>query len=160
MSFNINRYSFCFNDSEYFNWFADKTEKNLKKIIQWKGLHRVKLYDNRKDFWNGKSIVLGNFNNKKIVTRAFLCHLNDPIEYPILDRFVWKAMRNLTGNGTNKHFYEWQRDYEKTYIPFFNGLYKEHQKSISYIKLKGINVKIIKRRILDRALWEYGRMLP
>ena len=162
MSFDIKQFSFCFNDSEYFNWFANPNEGNLKNIIKWKGLNRNNLFDNRNDFWNGQKIFTENLDveNDKIVTNAFIYHLSAPLEFPIIDQFAWKAMRKLKRNNTNKYFYKWDRDYLEIYIPFFNELYKKHKYEIKHIKIKGVKAEIIKRRMLDRAIWEYGRMLP
>lgn len=158
MCFDLNMAAFFYNDSEYFNWFAEPNEENLEKIIRWKRLNRNNLFDERNNFWNGESIVIDNLNNYSIVTRAFLCHLYDPIEYPILDPCVWKAMRNLEGNGINQNFNEWEGDYLGIYVPFFNNRYKE-QDLINCPQVDGVDIEIVRRRMLDRALWEYGRML-
>jgi len=159
MCFDLNMEAFFYNDSEYFNWFTEQNEENLEKIIRWKGLNRNNLFDRRNDFGNGENIVIDNINDYGIVTKAFLYHLYRPKKYPILDRFVWKAMRNLNGNGINMHYYQWQRDYLDIYVPFFNGFYQDHVHLINCPQVNGVDIEIVKRRMLDRALWEYGRML-
>lgn len=169
---DIKKYAFIYGDTEYFEWFRHKAkgdcnDEHLKSVMQWKGLHRIrkkKFKDLIKKIWDkgeGK-INLNKVDSMSIVTRAFLHHLQEPTKYPILDVNVFKAMRELNkgkANKTNKHISNWGKDYEKGYTLFFNNLYNNFPKGIQVPTLDGVLKEITKRRILDRALWEYGRIV-
>ncbi|MFB0553189.1 MAG: hypothetical protein ACETWQ_07735 [Phycisphaerae bacterium] len=164
MLFNIDTFAFLYGDYEYFQWFKNKTKPNLKSVIKWKGLQRTRLYEKTKNrLKEGKIVSNGKFfESFKPVTRAFLHHLNDPKGYPILDINVFNAMIDLKPeyrNETTKTMCNWVKDYEKGYKLFFEDLYRNNKNAIKAPHLDGIELEIIKRRILDRALWEYGKIL-
>ncbi len=163
MVFQIYKFAFLYGDSEYFEWFKpnSKTKQNFKNVIKWKGLHRrlYGLYAERAwDNWQNDTI-----DSYPPVTRAFLHHLRDPIEWPILDRFVFDAMKELQIDSKYKAIEKpsnWKRDYENGYKKFFNEFYAKNEKqfdSMDLPNIDGIDREVIKRRILDRALWEFGR---
>jgi len=55
---------------------------------------------------------------------------------------------------------EGRKDYLNGYKQFFNNFYKQIEEEIKgRPSLNGVDEEIIKRRVLDRALWEYGRKL-
>ena len=179
MDFNINKFAFLYSDYQYFQWFKAKTkrqltyENHLQNVIRWKGLQRrFRAFKEKWAQWNQKKqeITINEKSwpdNRAIVTRAFLSHLNNPTEYPILDKYVFEAMRDLKQKyreGTNKNISDWKKDYEGGYKEFFKEFYEECGEKIDSIKIPclgdlDINKEIIKRRILDRALWEYGQIL-
>jgi len=163
--FNPNFHSFLYGDYEYFAWFAtphnQRTMQMFKRVLRWKGLTRgigrIGGIDNIWAGWQANDDFANFDNDRRLVTRVFLLHLREPTEYPILDKWVWCAYRTLSGeidqNGrrivntpTN-----WERHYEG-YRAFFNVRYGEHP------QIDGVDEEIIKKRILDRALWEYGRI--
>lgn len=161
-NFGIDLCAFCYNDHEYFDWFKSKkkTIVKFKNILRWKGLLRS--HKNNLNFvWQNRK----NFDSytNALVTKVFLKHLYEPKKFPILDRNVWHAMKNLSpkiAESTNKHPSNWRKDYFEGYKKFFDDLYTEMQSKIKCnIKINGVDKEIIKMRILDRALWEYGRML-
>jgi len=165
MIFEIKKFAFLYGDSEYFLWFKsdpkNKNEENFKKVIKWKGLHRggpprvERLWHN----WQNNTIDF-----YPPVTRAFLNHLRKPIEWPILDKNVFNAKKELPMGRkykTNNTICKWEKDYENGYKKFFNKFYAENEKQIDSMDLPdidGIDREIIKRRVLDRALWEFGRV--
>jgi hypothetical protein len=141
-------------------------------VCMWKGLKRGwrDQLDKRLDeVWDGrnKKIITGKLDRFKNtpVTCAFLHHLDDPIEYPILDTNVFKAMRELDAcynKKTNRNICNWDKDYADGYKEFFQKAYKKHKSEIQSLELpslKNIGREIIRRRVLDRALWEFGRTL-
>jgi len=165
MVFEIKKFAFLYGDSEYFLWFQfdpkNKNEENFKKVMKWKGLHRggsphvERLWHD----WQNKTIDF-----YPPVTRAFLHHLRNPIEWPILDKNVFNAIKKLQPDSEYEAIERpsnWDRDYEKGYKKFFNEFYAENGKQIDSMDLPnidGIDGEIIKRRVLDRALWEFGRV--
>ena len=161
MLLNVNSWGFRYQDSEYFEWFSaqDKSKEMFLAMLKWKGLNRRIEENLAWERWQS-----GHFEKCQPVTRAFLHHLRAPQEYPLLDRYVWRAMKHLsreTGETTNKNACNWKKDYLDGYKTFFDGLYAESCNDIQCsIKISGVDMGIQKRRILDRALWEYGRLLP
>ncbi len=164
MVININQWAFKYQDSEYFEWFSMK-EKNreieiFRKMLKWKGLIRKINAEKAWDDWKRDKY----FNKYPLVTTVFLKHLKAPEQFPILDKNVWKAFREIVGeiNGRKivKKPTDWERHYLKGYKKFFDELYEEKQNEIKCdIIINGVDAEIIKKRILDRALWEYGRLL-
>lgn len=123
-----------------------------------------------KKVWDprGKTVKLSEADKlppTSIVTRAFLYHLKDPLKYPILDTNVFKAMRDLDAcykKKTNSNIYNWDKDYMCGYKEFFQKTYKKHKSEIQSLELpllKNVGREIIRMRVLDRALWEFGRTL-
>jgi len=172
MDFNIDRFAFLYGDYQYFQWFKNKTKPNLREALRWKGLNRVgndKIEKILKRVWDSKNkkIITNNlqFLERGPVTCAFLHHLEEPTKYPILDKNVFTGMRELNPEyerKTNTNISNWETDYIKGYKAFFENFYRQHKKEIHSIKipfLDGIEREIIRRKILDRALWEYGKML-
>jgi len=86
-------------------------------------------------------------------------------EYPILDSNVFKAMRKLDENyrqmtHANRNSWEWEKDYINGYKRFFQEFYQHHEEEINDIQIAdipGVNEEIMRRKILDRALWSYGK---
>ena len=161
MQIDINQWAFKYHDSEYLEWFSSKrkTKEIFYKMLKWKLLHRR---INKDKAW--KNWKKGNFDSYKLVTKAFLHHLKCPENYPILDKNVWGAFREIKGgiNGRKivKKPTNWENHYINGYKNFFDELYREIEDKIkSTYEIKGVNIEIIKRRILDQALWEYGRLL-
>jgi len=166
MDFNINKFAFLYGDYQYFQWFREKTEGHLKSVIKWKRLRKGTPDTN--DIWSKKKQDLDEDAIKdiplsRIVTRAFLFHLKWPTEYPILDSNVFEAMRKLDENYrqmTHANKISWEQDYINGYKRFFQEFYKHHEEEINDIRIAdipGVNEEIIRRKILDRALWSYGR---
>ncbi len=155
----INRYSFCYNDSEYWNWFG--TEKNalsFGQIIKWKGLHRRKDPLQYQKIWVNGVFHENYVKSFSLVTRAFLYHLDKPQEYPIFDRLVWLVMRKQDqSNNLPKHTEDWNK-YIKHYVPFFNDLFSRNKMNIHIHKIDNVDIEIVKRRMIDRALWEFSRV--
>jgi hypothetical protein len=168
--FNFEDFGFIYPDYPYFHWFRQRTEDTLRAVWQWKGLHygRAQLGDGGIPLgriWNGQELVvqgLDNFNG--VVTRAFLHHLHEPVKFPILDRYVWAAMRRMRPAlgrlpQTPTH---WDNHYRRYYIPFFNDLYQKHGRQIGIMnvpQIDGVDHEIVRRRVLDRALWTYGKII-
>jgi len=168
MRFEIGKFAFLYGDYEYFQWFRNKTKANLEKVIRWKKLRRGKPETN--DIWSEKrkdlnESAIEKVPGSRVVTRAFLFHLRRPLEYPILDPNVFRAMKEIDEDNeyqTHKNIRDWKIDYLNGYKPFFEDFYRARQRKIRSIEMPsidGFDEEIIKRRILDRALWEYGRTI-
>jgi hypothetical protein len=161
-NFNVQQHGFLYVDSEYFRWFANneenRTELMFREMLLWKGLTYYVNNNRFVEIWN-------NFNNQlldgyPVVTRVFLNHLHEPTIYPILDKNVWQAMININGiNGLPELPASWEEHYQNHYRNFFNVQYQQIN-GIDFPQINGVDEEIVKRRVLDRALWEYGRMLP
>lgn len=154
--FNVNLFSFYYSDFEYFEWFRNRNQMNFNKIIVWKKLHRR----NRPTYnytWINSNFQPNYVNGFPSVTRAFLNHLNSPITFPIFDRNVWKAMIIITGNNQLPVSTGRWEHYEQVYMPFFNDLYNTHQNDTQVPNIDGVDIEIVQRRIIDRALFEFGR---
>lgn len=155
--FNVNIFSFYYNDWEYFEWFRNPNEVNFNRIIKWKRLKRRNppIYNN---VWINNIFQTEYVDTRRLVTRAFLYHLNNPIEYPLIDRYVWWALQALQPEiQRTKYPYQWERDYINDYGPFFEGLYDDNLQNLNAPAIEGVNIQIVQRRIIDRALLEYGR---
>ena len=115
--------------------------------------------------WNRWQRNEGPVDSYPIVTRAFLYHLRYPIEWPILDGLVFRAMKELQLGRkykTNKNISNWKTDYKNGYKEFFNELFIKNERrinSMDFPNIDGVDREIIKRRVLDRALWEFGRCI-
>ncbi len=168
MNFEIVIWAFIFSDYDYFKWFGERTRGNLIRVIKWKRLRRAKpTPENIDALWNENNHDIDENETERrpfsIVTRAFLFHLKWPIEYPILDSNTFKAMRILDENYNyqrHANITNWEQDYMRGYRQFFQEFYQDHQEEINNIEIphiNGVNKEIIKRKILDRALWAYGR---
>lgn len=158
-SFNVGNDAFQYQDYEYFQWFKAKTPDNLKLIIKWKKLHRINLFDYCKIERDSRRAILDSSINS-LITIVFINHLNEPLENPLLDRFVWQAMKKLDNdiaNRTNKNPSNINKDYYNGYKTFFGKQYESCKNRIQYTQIPSIRDELIKRRVLDRALWEYGR---
>jgi len=171
--FNFEEFGFIYADCPYFNWFRQGTEDTLRAVWIWKGLHRAatRLGDGGiplERIWNGQKLVvhgLDTFNG--VVTRAFLHHLHRPVQFPILDRYVWLAMRQMKPEWgrlpkalDGRDHYD--RYYTRYYIPFFDGLYENCSREIDNMnvpQIAGVDPEIVRRRVLDRALWTYGKVI-
>lgn len=158
--FEINKYAFLCGDYEYFQWFSKKTKETLEKVIKWKKLRAGKPDINK--IWNEKEHDLDENAIKNlrfgIVTRAFLFHLKWPNEFPIFDHNVFKAMTLL--ENTKKKNITNKKDYDD-YKDFFKKYYEKHKNEIENLNfpdLSGVPKYIIERKVLDRALWEFGRI--
>ncbi|MFA5239063.1 MAG: hypothetical protein WC476_05055 [Phycisphaerae bacterium] len=151
-------HSFLYCDYEYFAWFGgnpEGIEDRFVAIFRWKGLHRAyNPYDVWGDWnnWDENTI-----NGYSLVTRVFLNHLREPIKFPILDKNVWVAAKQLKPDISSRKNYI-EEDYE-AYRSFFNELYRNNKDNINCPAVQNISKKIVKRRVLDRVLWEYGRIL-
>lgn len=165
LQFNLNLHSFLYSDYEYFAWFAtpeeNRTLSMFERMLRWKRLTRS-IGDVNVAWANWRN---GNHvEHAGLVTRVFLCHLQDPIGRPILDRWVWLAYIRLTG-GTDRNGKKIvktpknsKRHYE-SYKKFFNELYAQLDNDFGQPpQIQGVDEEIIKMRILDRALWEFGRI--
>ena len=165
MKFEIKKFAFLYGDYAYFRWFKGRTKKDLKNIIIWKGLHRGKGKLNVEKIWDEEKKEININDSFPSVTKAFLHHLKSPLNYPILDKYVFQAMKRLTGNKykTNKNISNnWNKDYESSYKQFFNDIYTKYEEEIDSMNLPDldrIDKEIIKRRVLDRALWEFGKQI-
>lgn len=159
---NIPFYAFIYGDYEYFQWFREKNAQNYQRVVKWKGLYRNPgirgLYE---DIWpNGEfceQYVTENFHTP--VTRAFICHLERPLEYPILDMNVWTAMRDLDANAADlpRGPATWQ--HYDLYRNFFHGFLVAHANDIPVAPIiQGLGEEHLTHRMVDRALWEYGRV--
>jgi hypothetical protein len=169
----MNDYAFLYTDFDYFAWFAQKTKDNLENVLSWKqlrqGRHKInnimnKLWDNKHQKLN---LNLSEIEDLPVTSRAFLYHLNNHIKYPIFDSNVHRAMRELCPDyraNTRKSSYTWSH-YKDHYIRAFDNLYNEQQNNLVPIELPHINdidkldKELVKRRMLDRALWSYGKVL-
>jgi len=171
---DINKFAFLYNDYEYFQWFRknkNRTDDDLVKVLKWKRLNRMdkeKFKKILKNMWDDKNKTINMQNAQQangVVTKAFLYHLHKPLQYPILDSNVFRAMKDIDKRNiynTNNSINKWQRDYEQGYRMFFEELYRKNKKAIEAMKvprLDGVEPEIVKRRILDRALWEFGRTI-
>jgi hypothetical protein len=164
---NINSYGFVFGDLKYFDWFKnrehfeDKEIERFRNALVWKRLIHYTTNDTLGKTWHDYQI--GNLDDYPVVTRAFLKHLRDPIKYPIFDKNVWKAMRTLRPHIARRTPENSQQaqygHYENEYMPFFNRLYVNNENDIICPPIDGVDEGIVKRRVLDRALWTYGRIL-
>jgi hypothetical protein len=170
MEFEIATWAFMFNDYPYFQWFRKRTRTNLNRVIKWKRLRRAQPTPNEIDaVWNENNHDLDENQIEQLpfsmVARAFLFHLKRPILYPILDSNAFRAMRKLSENyreitHAHRNNWEWEPDYTNGYRQFFQEFYQDHKQEINAIQvphIQGINEEIIRRRILDRAVWAYGR---
>jgi len=63
-----------------------------------------------------------------------------------------KIEKKTTSNYSNS-------DYENYYKPFFNDKYNSIKSTINAPFIMNVKTEIVKRRILDRALWLYGKIL-
>lgn len=173
MFFDISKFAFMYNDYEYFEWFKAKsrgqlTKKHFKDAVKWKRLRRgqPKKDDLEKIWKRWKKLDVRAIEKLpfSIKARVLLLHLKKPTKYPIIDNNVFKAMRTLNSEykkRTNNNIGKWEKDYN-AYKAFFEETYENYKKEISSIKvpsLGDVDKEIIKRRILDRALWEFGRTL-
>jgi len=162
--FDIRLHSFLYNDYEYFAWFAGMDNPQGRQdrflaVYRWKRLYRAH-YDphevwNDWENWNDETI-----QEYSLVTRVFLKHLRDPRRWPLFDINVWKAMRRIDEGIANQVNVNYQdSDYEEFYLPFFDDLYAQPDNDFGQPpQIDGVDEEIIKKRILDRALWEYGRI--
>lgn len=157
----INAYSFYYSDGEYFEWFRNPNEENFDAIVKWKRLNRISgrfniEFDN---IWQEGVFNEEFVNNLELVSRVFLLHLNNPNEYPLFDRYVWWALRTIQNNNAlPKNTNSWTK-YIRIYKPFFEDMFNLHQNNIQIPEIDNVNTETVKRRIVDRALWEYGRTL-
>jgi len=162
----VSLHSFLYSDYEYFAWFAtprdDRTQEMFRRVLRWKGLTRaIGRMGGVDHIWNRWSANddFADFDNRRLVTRAFLLHLRAPCTYPILDTNVWRARCRMHPDaGLPAHFHRWDEHYIHGYAPFFNQLYQEVHQHIVCPQIDGVDEEIVKRRVLDRALWEFGRM--
>ena len=173
----MNDYAFLYTDYDYFVWFAQRTQDNLNNVLSWKRLRAGRRnINNIVNLWNEEhhrlNLNLPEVEELAVTSRAFLYHLNDPSNYPIFDSNVHRAMRKLnqyylqkTPVGFNRNDdYTWEH-YTDYYRDAFNNLYNEQQNQLVPVELPEINgieqldVELIKRRMLDRALWAYGIVL-
>jgi hypothetical protein len=167
--FNFEEFGFIYADFPYFNWFRQRTERTLRAVWQWKGLNwgPTRLGDGGiplERIWNGQGLVVDGFDGLPLVTRAFLHHLHDPVPFPILDKYVWVAMRQMkpVGGRLPRTPAHWENHYRKYYIPFFGDLYQERGREIDSMNVPQIGAvddEIVRRRVLDRALWTYGKII-
>lgn len=97
MCFDVNEFAFLYGDYEYFAWFAEKSKEHLEMAIIWKRLRGGQAAVNINAIWNEQeqniNIEAIERGKHPVVTRAFLFHLADPIEYPIFDSNAHRAMR-------------------------------------------------------------------
>lgn len=160
--YGIPLYAFYYSDYEYFQWFRKKNAQNYKRVVTWKGLYRNPdirgLYEY---IWPDgefcEQYVADNFRTP--VTRAFICHLERPLECPILDVNVWTAMRDLDDNAADlpQKPATWQH-YDR-YRNFFGGHLAAHANDIPVAPIiQGLAEEHLRHRMVDRALWEYGRV--
>ncbi len=164
MCFSLTENAFLYADHEYFDWFRNPNADTLKAVLKWKGLHRAG-YTNDKTIehiWGENGLNQATFNKYSLVTRVFLHHLNSPTTRPILDRYAWKAMKLLQPQHLGLPIVptSWENHYLEYYVPFFNQEYEAHGDALNEYVLDGVDVGIVKRRVLDRALFEYGRRRP
>lgn len=125
----INLYSFYYNDWKYFEWFRNKNEENFNAIIKWKGLNRVsqRLNMTFHNIWQQGVFNEEYVNNLTLVSRVFFLHLNNPNEYPLIDRYVWWALKGLRPEiQRTKLPSKWEEDYLDDYLPFFQRIYNDN----------------------------------
>jgi len=159
LQFDVNLHPFLYSDYEYFAWFAginntQGQQARFEAVFRWKGLHRA--YDPQAAWndWNN-----GAIQYYPLVTRVFLQHLREPQKYPLFDINVWKAARRMDEHIRNNAPENYRDgDYQEYYVPFFNERYEQVQQNIVCPQIDGVDEEIVKRRVLDRALWEFGRM--
>jgi len=168
--FDIRLHSFLYCDYEYFAWFAtpdnDRTMEMFERVLRWKRLTRgIGAIGGVANIWARwqANDNFANLGDPRLVTRVFLLHLRSPIEYPIFDTNVWKAMRTLAPQiaqrtPENSRDAQFEEDYINEYIPFFTEQYMDVPADIVLPPVNRVDPEIIRRRILDRALWEYGRI--
>ena len=164
--FNIQSYSFLYQDVAYFDWFKQGNHvrnnelERFRAILIWKRLPKYAEEGQLNNIWN-------NFNDNNLeqyplVTRVFLEHLHQPTKFPIFDDNVWKAMRTLRPDIAQRTPVNSQdaqyNDYINEYQPFFNELYADNENDIACPQIDGVDAEIVKRRVVDRALFEYGRL--
>ncbi len=164
---NIYSYSFLYQDVAYFDWFKEGNHvrndeiERFRAIIIWKRLPIYAQHAQLIKIW--KNFQRGQINKYPLVTRVFLKHLRYPKEYPIFDKYVWNAMRKLRQDVVQRTPENSQKaqdgHYENEYMPFFNQLYTDNKDNIVCPQIDGVCEEIVKRRVFDRALWEYGRLL-
>lgn len=167
LQFNLDLHSFLYCDYKYFAWFAQVDNDNdeaerFRAILEWKGLIyylQEAYFQTIWDYFNA-----GYVDGYRIVTRVFLKHLQEPTEYPIFDQNVWRAMRNLNHNmpentPENANGADFEAHYMRIYVPFFEHRFQANENNIICPQIEGVAPGIVKRRMLDRALWEYGRIL-
>lgn len=165
MNFDITEWSFSYQDYEYFEWLRNPSFDSFKNVIRWKGLNRRgQLHTSSlKNFWKADQIDLDRADILPLVSRAFLYHLSYPAKYPIIDRNVWTAMRDIypdiAAKTKNITCRTWDKDYIGTYKAFFARFYRQNRANIKCERIPGIKQDLVKMRVLDRALWEYGRRL-
>jgi len=167
---NINSYGLIFGDLKYFDWFKtgrhfeDNKKRRFRNVLIWKGLiYYVKNGKVKEKIW--KDFQNGQIDKYPIVTQAFLKHLSCPIQFPILDKHVWRAMRDLRPEiservpiSPEKNDFDFDEHYLKIYGTFFNKL-RNKKNGINYTQIDDVDDEIVKGRILDRALWLYGKIL-
>jgi len=165
---NINSYGFVFGDLKYFDWFKngehfeDNEIERFRNALVWKRLIYYTSNNRLYNTWNDYQI--GNLDAYPVVTRAFLNHLRDPIRFAIFDKHVWKAMRILTTEianciPENPNNVQFETHYLGEYQTFFDHLYENERYAIITPQIDGVDNEIVKRRVLDRALWLYGKIL-
>jgi hypothetical protein len=165
---NINAYGFVFGDLKYFDWFKsrehfeDNEINRFRNALVWKRLIYYAGDDNFRQTW--RDFQSGQFNAYPVVSRAFLNHLKNPLTFPIFDKHVWKAMRMLNPDIANRtpenpKDIEFEPHYLREYQAFFNHLYEENNNNFNAPQISGVDEQIVKRRVLDRALWLYGKIL-
>ncbi|MBN1360385.1 MAG: hypothetical protein JW993_07330 [Sedimentisphaerales bacterium] len=161
--FNVQKLAFLYGDHQYFAWFQNPAEHTLRAVLRWKGLNRTPIWKRLNEIWNRNRLVVGAFDRFPPVTRAFLYHLHEPLEFPILDKYVWLAMRQMAPEPLGRlpmNPDHWEDHYRRRYIPFFNRLLDEHGIEIMNVpQIDDVDVAIVRRRVLDRALWTYGKII-
>lgn len=165
--FDIRLHSFLYCDYEYFAWFAipdnDRTMEMFRRVLRWKRLtRRIGAIGGVANIWI-RWQANDDFADLTLVTRVFLLHLRNPVDYAIFDTNVWKAMRTLEPQIAHRtpedsRDAQFEEHYINEYLPFFATRYDDFPADIGWPPVNGVDPEIIKRRILDRALWEYGRI--
>lgn len=165
---NINSYGFVFGDLKYFDWFKngehfeDCEIERFRNTLVWKRLIQYASNNRLYDTWNDYQI--GNLDAYPVITRAFLNHLRNPTRFAIFDKHVWKATRDLNpeiANRTpeNPNNVQFEAHYWVEYQAFFDHLYENERHNIIAPQIDGVDNEIVKRRVLDRSLWLYGKIL-
>jgi hypothetical protein len=166
---NFEEFGFIYADYPYFDWFRRRTEPALRAVWIWKDLHRGATYLRDEGIalrdrgiplshiWNGQELVVGGFAGLPLITCAFLHHLHEPEKFPIFDKYVWLAMRQMRPDWRlpKAPDWDWERHYRR-YICFFNDFF-EKCKIVGVPQIADVDDAIVRRRVLDRALWTYGK---
>ena len=165
---NTNSYCFVFGDLRYFDWFKngehfeDNKVERFRNVLVWKRLIYYTSNNRLGNTWNDSQIA--NLDAYPVVARAFLNHLREPLTFPIFDKHVWRAMRVLTPEIANftpddPKNVQFEEHYLGEYQSFFDRLYENESDIIIAPQIDGVDNEIVKRRVLDRALWLYGKIL-